>query len=36
MGSGERLTEPADVDEKKRLLRVVEYISMESASDYLV
>lgn len=36
MESGKILTEPADVDEEKRLWRVVEYISMESASDYLV
>lgn len=36
MRSGKILTKPTDVDEEKRLWRVVEYISMESASDDLV
>lgn len=36
MRSGKILTEPADMYEEKRLWRVVEYISMESASDDLV
>lgn len=30
------LTEPADVYKEKRLSRVVEYVSMESAGDDLI
>ena len=33
MESGWILTEPTDMDEEKRLWRVVEYISMKSGSD---